>query len=103
MGGNSDNDLGLMAAFTKLGPLLRLHFGHGGDPVINALECVGETGARCAHENMKTPRLSETVGGRPMSVFEDFEEKFASNFAAVIHQGRFDGTPRTVGKIGGHG
>jgi len=38
-----------------------------------------------------------------MSVFEDFDEKLVSYFAAAIHQRRFDGAPGAVGKINGHG
>src|ERR1700733_4764397 len=51
---------------------------------------------------MKAPGLSETVGGRPMSVFEDFDEKFVSNFPTGIQERRLDGAPRAIGKISRH-
>ena len=43
------------------------------------------------------------MGGRPMSIFEDFNENLVSNFATGIHQDRLDGAPRAIGKISRHG
>jgi hypothetical protein len=37
-----------------------------------------------------------------MSVFENFNEKLMSNFAATIHQSWFDRTPGAIGKFSGH-
>ena len=102
MGGNGNNGLGLMTVFAKLGALFRARFSHWGNLIIKALECVGQAGTRFAGENMKTPRLSETMGGRPMSVFEDFDEQLVRNFAAAIHQSRLNSAPRAIGKIGRH-
>jgi hypothetical protein len=104
-GMGSDGDYGwcLQTVVAQFGALFRANFGHGGNLVIKGLECVGQTGARLAGENMKTPGLSETVGRRPMSVFEDFDKKFVSNFAAGIHESRLDGASRSIGKISRHG
>jgi len=103
MGSNGDYGWRLQAVVAQFGALFRAHFGHGGSLVIKGLEFVGQTGARLVRENMKTPGLSETVGRRPMSVFEDFDKKLVSNFAAGIHESRLDGAPRAIGKISRHG
>ena len=103
MGGNGDHDLCLFKIFAELGALFRSHFSQRGDLIIEDLECLGQAGARPARENMKTPRLGQTVGRRPVSVFEDFHEKLVSYFAAAVHSNGFDGTPGAVGKIIGHG
>jgi hypothetical protein len=103
MGSNGDYGWRLLAVVAQFGALFRARFGHGGTLVVKGLECVGQTGPRLARENMETPRLSETVGWRPMSVFKDFDKKLVSNFAAGIHESRLDGAPRAIGKISRHG
>ncbi len=102
MGGDRNNNLGLTHVFTELGTLFRAYFGHRSKLVVNTLECVGQTNARFAREDMKSPRLGESVGGRPMSILKDLKEQISSNCTATIHQSWFDGAPGAVGKISAH-
>jgi hypothetical protein len=102
MGGNSNYSSGLIRVFAKFGPLFRADFSGWSDLVIKGLEGVGQTSARFARKDMKTPRLGKTVGGCPMSVLKDLKQKVASDFTATIHQSRLDGTPCAVGKLRAH-